>query len=114
MFYHQNRFLPDELQEFFGELGGRPHFADTVKSAIAILNTHPIDAAFVEVRGFSDIALINYINRYFGGLRTVLLLDNEIEGAISAIKDGRFGILKAPCGLADLSGCLEEKRDWWG
>ena len=100
-----------ELQEFFGELEGQPHFADTVESAIAILNTYPIDAAFIEIRGFFDIGLIKYINRYFSDLRIVLLLDNEVEGVISAIRDGGFSVLKVPCGLRDLNPCLSEKYD---
>lgn len=102
LFYHHNGFLLDELREFFGDQGGQPHFADTVESAISILNTHPMDAAFVEVRRVSDIGIIKYINQYFPDLRIVLLVENDFETVISAIREGRYEMLRAPLGLGEI------------
>jgi len=102
LFYHHNRFLPGELQEFFGEMGGQPHFADVVESAIEILNTRPIDVAFIEIQDFTDIGLLKYINQYFQSMRTVLVVENEFEKAISAVKNGKYGILRQPFGLSEI------------
>lgn len=102
LFYQRNRFIRDELREFLDELAGCPHFAETIDAAITILNTRPIDAAFVEIQDFTDIGLLKYINQYHPSLKTVLVVENEFEKAISVIREGRYGMARAPLGLGQV------------
>ncbi len=109
LFYQRNRFIRDELREFLDELAGRPHFAETIDAAITILNTRPIDAAFIEIQDFTDIGLLKYINQYHLSLKTVLVVENEFEKAISVIRKGDYGLLKCPFGLRDIKDYLTQE-----
>lgn len=108
LFYHRNRFIREDLREFLDELNGRPHFAETIESAIAVLNSCAIDVAFVEIREFTDIGLLNYINQYHRNLRTVLVMENEFEKVILAVKNGKYGILRQPFRLAEIESILQK------
>lgn len=108
LFYHRNRFIREDLREFLDELKGRPHFAETIESAISVLNSCPIDVAFVEVREFTDIGLLNYIDQYHRNLRTVLVVENEFERAISAVRNGNYEILRQPFGIGEIESFITE------
>ena len=102
LIYHRNWFVRSELEEFLCELKCQAHFAETIESAVTILNNYYVEAAFLEIRGVVDIGILQYINQYCQNVRAILVMENEFINVISAIKNGSYGILRQPFGLTEI------------
>jgi len=109
LFLNNNRFIKHELLEFINDMRGKAYFAATPDEAVAMLNYYQIDIFFMELKGLIEIGLIKYANDNFKNIRVILIVESEIENAISTIKNNHFSFIQQPFGLRDLKHILSDK-----
>lgn len=110
LFLKSNEYIQDELQEYLKDMQGNAHFADDIEEAMNMLHSHPFDVAVLNVNRIADIRLLKYIHQYFSNIRIVLVIEKNVENAISAIKNTQFKILPKPFTLEEFGEIVKQEK----
>jgi DNA-binding NtrC family response regulator len=110
LFLAINTCIHNELQEYVRDRQGEAYFANNIEEAISLLHTHPIDVAVLNLIRVADIRLLKYINKEFKHVRIVLAVEQNLENAISTIRNSQFGFLHKPFTLQELDEIVGQKR----
>ena len=94
LFRTSNDFAREELREMVTDMNGQAFFAADADDAVRIMNHHQINMLFLEMRHMADVGLLQYANENFSHTRIVLIADDALKNAVSALQTGEFRLLK--------------------
>ena len=102
---NDNRYSADELKDFAKKIKQNIRIVDSINEAIINLEETLFDVIVIEIKSFSDLGLLKYINNNFANIKILLYADNSLSEAISIIKDANF--IK----LNNLNNLIELKKE---
>ena len=99
---NDDRFLKNEMTEFFRDAGMNLFLAESTRQAIHILSKNTINLVIINLNSILAAGLIKYINNNFKDIKVLLTAENQIEEAISVFKNGSYKLLSNPIKLQEL------------
>ncbi len=103
LFIGYDSTLQEEIREFLKDRDGDAQFSDTTDRSIRILSENPVDTVVLSMHSLGDAAILKYINQYYPDIRVLISANKEFDDIINVFNKGRFGLLKQPLKLEDLS-----------
>ena len=106
LFRVKSEIAREALGEMVADMNGRAFFAHDAEDAIRYMNHDRIDLFFLEIRSMADVAVLKYANDNFGSTRIVLIAEDILENAVSALKNGKFLMMKNSLNLNDFKDMI--------
>lgn len=84
---------PDEMGEYFSNLGYVPHIVDSRNELLGDLATKGFDKVFLEVNCLTDILLLGKIRTLCPHLEMVVVMKPSLKEVINILQDRDFRII---------------------
>jgi len=104
-----NKYLLNDIMEFFIVNGYKTYYALNNRTAISILEKHSINLVIFDFFDFNDIKLIKYINVNHKNIEVIVSTNKRIKELLSTIKTSNYTMLQEPFRLDELKHFIENK-----
>lgn len=100
---NENDYLKQNLTEFVKGFRGILHFANERTEIIHLMKKHKIEMIIVNFCSLKDVKFLNYFKKYHTEVELIIKTDNEMEEAISVLRNNDFNTINNSASLMDMA-----------